>query len=161
MRDEIIEAEEDDNVFSLFTYQDDDVPFGYFLGMGQEYKISEILIDKEFSNTLITGFTETCLLMGETYDEASAFLDQLLSLYDAEVGTIAEFPCRLSKGGVGVGEPSTALCEVRKKLLGGRRLHFIFKSGNRQAEAFLDKSVVKELRMGLRLDKKLHKNRHQ
>lgn len=156
LRNEIIEVEDDDNEFAIFTYEDGEVSFGYFMSMGREYKISELLIDREFSNTLITGFTESCLILGSTYDEAYATLDSLLALYDEEVGTTTEFPCRLSKGAEGVGDLSTATCVVRKKTFGGKRLLFTFISGNRQAEAYLDKSVVKELRMGMRLDRKLH-----
>ena len=157
IRMEIIEVEDDDNDFSIFTYLDPNGTEAYYMSMGQEYKISEIMIDREFSNTLITGFTESCLILGSTYDEAYATLDALLALYDEEVGTLREFPCRLSSGAEELGDPSTATCMVVKKFLGGKRLGFTFISGNRQAEAFLSKSVVKELRMGMRMDKKLHK----
>lgn len=159
MRMEIVEVEDDDNEFAIFTYRDADDTEAYYMSMGQEYKISELLIDREFTNTIITGFTESCLVLGNTYDDAYAMLDKLLSLFDEEVGSMFEFPYRLSTGADKLGDSATCVCMVQKKSFGGKRLAFTFISGNRQAEAYLSKSLIKELRMGMRLDKKLHKNR--
>ncbi|MBO7417628.1 MAG: hypothetical protein J6U14_01640 [Bacteroidaceae bacterium] len=160
MRMEIVEVDEDDNDFSVFTYPDENGSKCFYMSMGREYKISELILDSPEGSAVLSGLRETCLVLGETFDEAYDKLDEILKLYDEEVGTVVEFPCRLSTGSEVLGEPSTAYCMVTKKTLGGKRLSFTFRSGNRQAQANLSKSVVKELRMGMKFDKKLHKNRY-
>ena len=60
-----------------------------------------------------------------------------------------------------LGEPNTSLCIVKKKPFGGKRLMFVFDRGKHEAHAYLNKSTVKELRTGLKIDKKLHPKHHR
>jgi hypothetical protein len=50
---------------------------------------------------------------------------------------------------------------VDKKPLGGKRLKFFFTSGKHETHAYLNKAVVKELRSGMKVDKKLHPKQHR
>ena len=43
----------------------------------------------------------------------------------------------------------------------GKRLQFLFPSGEHQARCYLPKSVLKELRMNFKLDIKLHPKQHR
>jgi hypothetical protein len=50
---------------------------------------------------------------------------------------------------------------VDKKPLGGKRLMFVFTNGNHKAHAYITKTVVKEMRAELKIDKKLHPKQHR
>lgn len=156
MKMEIVEIDQDDNEYSIFTYKDPDGTFGYYLSVGHVFEILEI-----FSDDLSSSFghvDETALVMGETMDDAFAFLDSLLALLEEAPGTTAEFPCRLTTGADQLFVPSTALAVVVKRFLQAKRLSFHFESGGHTAEVDLPKSVVKTLRWDLNLYRKLHPN---
>lgn len=162
MRMEVAEAETTNSSFTIFTYKDsdDDSSFGYYLGLGREFHLSEITETTDIVGDL-NLLSETCICLGSTYDEAYATLDSILVLYDRDVDTAVRFPARAATGGERLGKPSTATCVVKKKPLLGKRLLFQFVSGRHQAETYLSKTVVKELRMGMKFDKKLHPKQHR
>ena len=157
MRMEIAEVEDDDNDFTLFTYKDKDGTVGYYLGLGRVFRVLDVLFDGEL-NSSFDHVDEVCLCLGGTADQALASLDLLLSFYDEDVNTIAEFPARMSTGAERLGQPTIINCVVKKKFLKGKYLQFNFVSGKHSAEADLEKSTVKFLRKMLQLDSKRHKN---
>ena len=154
VRMEIVEIEQNDNEFSIFTYKDEGGTPAYYLSLCRNTDILGLISDS--SETSFGIFSETCLLMGETAEEALAFLDSLLELCDEAVGTNAEFAGRKTFGGEKLGEPTTATAVVTKRFLQSKRLCFYFTSGKRSSEADLKKSTIKMLRMNLKLDRKLH-----
>jgi hypothetical protein len=157
MRMEFIEVGQDDNEFSIFSYKDDDGTIGYYLSLGTNYNLLGIFTDDD-SNFSLSHFDETCITLGSTPEEANKTLDILLALEDGELGTMAEFPCRMSMGAERLGGSSTAICYVTKRLLQSKRLVFHFTSGGRTAETDLTKSALKSLISGFRLGLKLHPN---
>ena len=157
MRMEIVEAEQDDNEFALFTYKDEDGTMGYYLGLGRELRISD-LFDVQILGGSLSHIDEVCLSLGKTSDEALEMINTLISLYDKDTGTLIELPARLSTGADRLGDPTTINCIVKKKLLGGKFLQFHFTSGKHSAETNLSKSTLKFLRKGLELHIKRHKN---
>lgn len=156
MRMEIAEVEDDDNEFSLFTYKDKDGTEGYYLSLGRVFRILDILFDGDLNNSF-DHVDEVCLCLGGTADQALVSLDYLLSFYDEDVNTIAEFPARMSTGAERLGELTIINCVVKKKFLKGKYLQFNFVSGKHSAEADLSKSTVKFLKKALELDMKRHK----
>lgn len=158
MRMEIVEIEQDDNEYSIFTYKDDDGTFGYYLSLGHVYRLLEVTRNDETDFTL-DHVNETCLWLGADAEEASATIETLLELFDAPLATIKEFPCRLSTGAERLGESSIASCSVVKRLLQGKRLCFMFQSGGHTVQADLTKSALKSLRVSFNLHKKMHKDK--
>ncbi|MBR5654028.1 MAG: hypothetical protein IKX22_08090 [Prevotella sp.] len=155
MRMEIAESEGDKTEFSIFSYKDEDGTFGYYLGLGRVLHILPLFRD-DITDASFDDIKETCIWLGATTDEAFATIDTILDLYDKDVDTSMEFQGRMATGSERLGEPSTSTCIVKKKTLGGKRLQFLFTSGERQAEVYLNKSVVKELRWDFKADIKLH-----
>lgn len=155
IRNEITEAGEDDNEYSIFTYKDEDGTFGYYLSLGRVYNILEVYreSDRDFS---IDHIDETCLYMGANLDDAFACLESLLNLLEEDLGTTREFPCRLTNGGLRLTDHCTATCIVVKRFLQRRRLCFHFPVGHRTAEVDLTRSAIKSLRWNLDLAKKMH-----
>ena len=160
MRMEVAEAETDNSEYSIFTYKDDDETFGYYLGLGRVINYVSIFRD-DVTDMSFEDIKETCICLGSTYDEAMATLGDILDLFNKDVETVVEFKGRAATGADRLGEPNTSTCIVQKKLLGGKRLLFQFTCGKRQAQTYLTKSVVKELRLGLKMDKKLHPKQHR
>ena len=160
MRMECAESETDNSEYSIFTYKDDDETFGYYLGLGRVINYVSIFRD-DITDMSFSDIKETCIWLGTTYDEALATLGDILDLYSKDVDTTVEFRGRAATGSDRLGEPNTSTCIVQKKPLGGKRLLFQFTCGKRQAQTYLSKSVVKELRMGLKIDKKLHPKQHR
>jgi hypothetical protein len=155
VRYEVTEVSANDAFYSIFTYVDDEGTFGYYLSLGR--------VDEKFSIASVRGtfsysdFDETCLCLGATRAEAFASLDTLLALYDREAGTAIALPARMATGNLKLGQYVDITCEVHKKVFGGKRLWFYFPSGDgKVGEAYLNKSGVKQLRWGLKVDKKLH-----
>ena len=157
MRMEIAEVEEDDNEFSIFTYKDKDGTYGYYMSLGRVFRIMDLLFDGE-TNTSFDHVDEVCLCLGGTAEQALTSLDLLLSYFDEDVNTIAEFPARMSTGAERLGDLTIIHCVVKKKFLKGKYLQFNFVSGKHSAEADLSKSTVKFLKKALEFDMKRHKN---
>ena len=158
MRMEVAEAETDKGEYSIFTYKDDDESFGYYMSLG---RVSQFLGADEILGMQVDNIKETCIWLGATYDEANATLGTILDLFDKDVETTTEFKGRAVTSGERLGEPSISTCMVDKKPLGGKRLMFVFTSGNHKAHTYLSKTIVKELRMELKMDKKLHPKQHR
>lgn len=157
MRIEITEVEDNDNEFVIFTYKDEDGTLGYYLGLGHEFKISEVF-DVEILGGSLSHIDEVCLKLGETADDALASLDGLLAMADKDVNTYVELPARLTTGAGKLAGTTTITCIVRKKFIGGKYLQFQFESGKHTAEANLSKSSIKFLRKSLEIYMKRHKN---
>ena len=155
IRMEIAEDEEDDNVFSIFTYKDEDGTMGYYLGLGNEFNISEAF-DIEILGGSLSHIDEVCLKLGETADEALVALDGLLALLDKDVNTFVDLPARLTTGAESLSGPTTITCTVRKKLIGGKYLQFCF-LGEQLSEVNLSKSSIKFLKKALQIDMKRSK----
>ena len=156
LKSDLAEVEQDDHQYSIFTYKDPDGNFGYYMSVGRAFDLLEIFSDD--SNTSFSLVDETCLEMGETFEDALAFLDNLLTLLEEAPGTTAEFPCRMTTGLDQMFVPSTAHAVVVKRFLQAKRLCFHFVSGHHTAEADVTKSAVKSLRWNLNLYRKLHPN---
>lgn len=155
IRMEVTEAGEDDErEYSIFTYKDEDGTFGYYLSLGREFKLLEILSDD--SSSSLSHLDEACLWLGKTADEAAATLDSFLDLLDEPVGTVKEFPCRLTNGAEKLTDHSTAVCFIVKRFLQGKRLCFHFTAGRHTGEVDLTKSAIKSLRWSFNLARKIH-----
>ena len=97
MRMELAEITENDDQFSIFKYKDEDGSVAYYLSVGREFNVVEAVFG-DVSNISLGHVDETVLCLGKTYDEAQAFLESMLALFDKEPGTSMEFPARLSVG---------------------------------------------------------------
>ena len=157
LRVEVAESETDRGSYSIFTYRDEDGILGYYLSLG---RTSNFLGADVFLGMNVKNFSETTIWLGGTTDEALATIDSILDLFDKDIDTTAEFQGRAATGGDKLGDPNTTQCVVVKKSLGGKRLKFSFTNGEHEAEAYLAKSTVKELRMNFKMDLKLHPKRH-
>ena len=154
MRYEAIEVEENDEQYSIFEYKDEDGTYGVYMSLGHAFPILEIL--GENSSASLSHIEETCLYIGNSYDEVIPFLDNLLALVDQEQGSTAKFPCRLSSGSGRLTESSTATCMVVNRFLQTKRLSFIFSSGGHTSQADLTKSTIKSLRTSFAIYNRLH-----
>lgn len=160
IRLEVAEAEQDNAQYSIFIYKDDDGTVGYYLGLGGSNGVFAITKNDNVTFS-IQDVRETCIWLGATTEEVFASIETLLALYDKEAGTVVEFRGRTTNGADRLANPNSTTCEVKKRLLGGKRLLFIFTSGRYQCGVYLTKGVVKQLRFGLKasmkLDPKLHR----
>lgn len=154
VRYESTEITNNEEVYSIFSYTDDDGTYGYYLSVAHESEILSVVTPKTRSSLSI--FDEACIWLGADREEAVATLDSILVLFDKDAGTVVEMNARMATGGERLGKDITVICEVTKKLLGGKRLWFYFPSGKREGETYMNKSTVKQLRWGMKVDKKLH-----
>lgn len=153
MKLEIVETDDNDSQFSIFTYQEKGGPVSYYMGIGREFEASEVFGFEIFGGSL-SHIDESAIYLGATAEEALASLDALFDLFDKDVDFKTEFPGRLTTGSGQLGDPTTIGCVVMKKLLKGKFLRFYFVSGKHNAEADLGKSSLKFLRKGLERDMK-------
>lgn len=160
MRVEVTEVETDNGEYSIFTYKDTDEndSFCYYLSLG---RVTDFLGASEILGVEIKNIHEVTICLGATTDEALATIGSILDLYDKDVDTMVEFQGRAATSGFQLGGAVAVTCTVVKKMLGGKRLQFLFPSGKRQARAYLSKSTLKELRTGFKFDIKLHPKRHR
>lgn len=160
MRIEVAEAETENGEYSIFTYKDTDADdsFGYYLSLG---RVADFLGADEILGFEVQNIHEVTVCLGATTDEALATIDAILDLYDKDLETTVEFHGRAATNGFKLGEPVITTCTVVKKLLGGKRLQFLFPEGKRQARAYLSKSMLKTLRANLKIDIKLHPKQHR
>lgn len=160
MRVEVAEAETDHGEYSIFTYKDsnEDDSFGYYLSLG---RVADFLGADEILGMEVQNIHEVTIRLGATTDEALATIGSILDLYDKDVDTTMEFQGRAATNGFQLGEPVTTTCTVVKKMLGGKRLQFLFPEGKRQGRAYLSKSTLKELRTNFKIDIKLHPKQHR
>jgi hypothetical protein len=160
MRVEVAETETDHGEYTIFTYKDtdDDDSFGYYLSLG---RVTDFLGADEILGMEVKNFHEVTICLGSNTNEALATIGAILDLYDKEVDTTVEFQGRAATNGFKLGEPVTTSCMVVKKILGGKRLQFLFPEGKRQGRVYLTKSVLKELRTNFKFDIKLHPKQHR
>ena len=160
MRVEIAEAETDNGEYSIFTYKDtdEDDSFGYYLSLG---RVTDFLGADEFLGMEVKNNHEVTIRLGSNTDEVLATIGTILDLFDKDVDTSVEFQGRAATNGFKLGESVTTTCTVVKKLLGGKRLQFLFPEGKKQARAYLSKSTLKELRSEFKIDIKLHPKKHR
>ena len=111
---ECVEVERNDKHFEVFQYRVADSLQGYFLGLDTPDRIPGSLITFDM-------FTEVCVYLGATLDEAQAVLEEIRLFFDEEVGTSRVFSARMALG-VDLTDMSTSTCTVQKRLLGGHRL---------------------------------------
>jgi len=156
MRMEIIEVGQDDNEYSIFQYKDPDGTTGYYMSLGHVTELLSLVRD-DITDASFNHISEVCLPLGSTKEDVLANLDKLLELFNQDKGTTAELACRLSTGSDRLGDESTATYTVVKRFLQGKRLSFQFTSGRRTAQADLTKSVVKQLKFGVKIDRKMSK----
>lgn len=157
VRYESTEISVNDEVYTVFSYTDDDGSFGYYLSIAH---VDEILsVSTPRSSASISNIYEACLWLGNSRDEALHFLDEMLSLFEQEAGTVREMPARMTTLSDRLGDDIQLVCEVKKKLLGGKRLLLYFPVGRYEGQTYLNKSTVKQLRWGLKMDQKLHPNK--
>lgn len=155
MRMEVAELELDNNEYSIFQYKDPDGTTAYYLSLGNVFHILEFFRD-DITDMAIDHFDEACLVIGNTQEEAIAFLDGLLELLNEKIGTTKEFKYRKTNGAERLTDTDVSTCTVTKRFLQSKRLSFQFVSGNRTVETDLKKSTIKNLRLSVRINKKLH-----
>lgn len=160
MRVEIGSTERDRAEYSVFTYQDDEETFGYYLSVGRVTHILGILRD-DIETDDFDKVKETCIYLGSTYDEAYEVLGDMLNLYDKDVDTSVEYKSREAARGNRLGDTTSSTCIVKKKPLAGKQLMFLFAGGKRETHAWVPKQVIKELRWSLKTDKKIHPQHHR
>lgn len=160
MRFEVTETEFDDDEYTIFTYKDSeaDDSFGYYLSLG---RVTKFLGADEILNIEVYNIYEVAIWLGATSDEALATIGSMIDLYDKDVNTAVEFSGRASTNNFKLGETVTATCVVGKKLLGGKRLEFLFPVDKYQAVCYVPKSVLKDLRNNFKIDIKLHPSQHR
>jgi hypothetical protein len=154
MRMEVIEVGQDDNEYSIFQYKDPEGTTGYYLSLGHVTELLSMVRD-DITDASFSHISEVCLPLGSTKEDVLTNLDKLLELFNQDKGTTAELACRLATGSERLGDESTATYTVVKRFLQGKRLSFQFTSGRRTAQADLTKSVVKQLKFGVKLDRKM------
>jgi len=155
MRMEIAELELDDNEYSVFQYKDPDGTTAYYLSLGNVFHILGFFRD-DITDMAIDHFDEACLVMGKTQEEAVAFMDELLEFLNEKIGTKKEFQYRKTNGADLLTDTDISTCTVTKRFLQSKRLSFQFVSGKRTVETDLKKSTIKNLRLNIKINKKLH-----
>jgi len=159
MRMEIVESDNENNQYSIFRYKDNNGDTGYYMSVGYKIELLSLVRD-DITDTSISHMDEVCFPMGNTREQVTEKLDSFMELLGKPAGTTVEFPCRINNGADGLGEESTATCIVTKRFLQGKRLCFHFTSGKRNADADLTKSAIKSMRLGVKLDIKLHPDKN-
>ena len=160
MRVEVAEAETDHGEYTIFTYKDTDADdsFGYYLSLG---RVADFLGADEILGMEVKNIHEVTIHLGSNTQEAMATISSILDLFDKDIDTTVEFQGRAATSGFSLGEPVTTTCTVVKKIIGGKRLQFLFPEGKHQARAYLSKTVLKELRTNFKIDIKLHPKQHR
>ena len=156
MRMEITTVEHDNDVYELFSYKDADGTLGYYLSLGRETRLLEVENETKGRSTSFGHLDETCIWLGADRQETMAALENLLALFDKELGTVARFSGRTITGGERLGQTSSVDCMLVKRLLTGKRLAFQLVNGRFTGEVLLPRSAVKQLIWGLKMDERLH-----
>ena len=147
---ECAETERDDRHFEVFLYRAQDSLQGYYLGLDTPDRIPGSLITFD-------RFTEVCVYLGETLEEAELALLEMKELIDAEVGPMKDYKARMALG-VDLNEMSTATCMVQKRFLCGHRLCFRFDHAGYTTENFVRKGDLRSLLFSLGVYRKLNPN---
>jgi hypothetical protein len=148
----------DEEQYTIFSYLDESGVYGYYLSLA--HNDDKLTFFTEGTSTSIGVVDEVGMWLGADREAAFAMMDTLLALFDREEGTTVNFAGRAVSGGERLGVQADINCVVKKKLLGGKRLWFYFDEGARhRGEVYLSKTAVKQLRWGLKMDRKLHPNK--
>lgn len=145
---------DDQGVFSVFKYKDSDDVTAYYMSVAYKINILGIFRD-DITDMSLDHIDETCICIGDTADEAMAFMEDLLALLDEDPGTTTEFKCRKTNGAERLTDYSTATCIVVKRLF-AKRLNFVFESGRRTADTDMNKAAIKALISSMKFYSKLH-----
>ena len=140
-RVEVASAEDDGNLFTVFTFKDADGTQGYYLGLGTPNDIPGTVI-------VFDDVAETCIFLGETLAEAAKTMDDILALYGQGAGTTASFTARMGVGPM-VLEKGIATAVVKNRFLAGKRLSFFYTSSRYTTETYLRKAAAKKLAAAL------------
>ena len=140
-RVELARAEDDGNLFTVFTFKDADGTQGYYLGLGTPNDIPGTVI-------VFDDVAETCIFLGETLAEAAKTMDDILALYGQGAGTTASFTARMGVGPM-VLEKGIATAVVKNRFLAGKRLSFFYTSSRYTTETYLRKATAKKLAAAL------------
>ena len=140
-RVELARAEDDGNLFTVFTFKDADGTQGYYLGLGTPNDIPGTVI-------VFDDVAETCIFLGETLAEAAKTMDDILALYGQGAGTTASFTARMGVGPM-VLEKGIATAVVKNRFLAGKRLSFFYTSSRYTTETYLRKAAAKKLAAAL------------
>ncbi|MBQ1635729.1 MAG: hypothetical protein II102_03890, partial [Bacteroidales bacterium] len=140
-RVELARAEDDGNLFTVFTFKDADGTQGYYLGLGTPNDIPGTVI-------VFDDVAETCIFLGETLAEAAKTMDDILALYGQGAGTTANFTARMGVGPM-VLEKGIATAVVKNRFLAGKRLSFFYTSSRYTTETSLRKPAAKKLAAAL------------
>lgn len=148
----------DEEKYTVFSYLDEAGEYGYYLSLAHEQDLLSVVSGATSASFGVED--EVCLWLGGDREAAIAMLDTMLTYYDRDAGSTIELPARMATGSERLGAKVSVNCVVKKKLLGGKRLYFLFEGiRGRQGEVYLSKSSVKQLRWGLKVDRKLHPNK--
>lgn len=154
MRDDVASFEQDDNVYQLFKYTENEGSLSYYLSVGRVTKLLEMVRD-DIESASFDHIDEVCLYMGQTPNEVFASLDTLQAYFDKKPGFTVEYPCRNTYGAEALAEDTAATCVVTKRFLQGKRLCFHYNTGRRTAEVDLTKTAVKALRSEYQFHRKI------
>ena len=162
MRVEIVEladGNQDKFQYSIFQYKEENGNIGFYMSLGHKTELLSIIRD-DITDTSISHTDEMCLPLGTTTEEIFDKLESMLDLLQKPNGTTVEFPCKINNGADRLGEDGKATCIVTKRFLQSKRLCFNFESGRRTARTDLTKSALKRLRLGVKMDIKLHPRKY-
>lgn len=152
MRMEICQVsfEDENKEFTLFSYRDDELNYGYYWGLGRCDHIPGSIITFD-------QITETCLYMGQTLAEAKDRLEFLLAMFNNKVTEGVEMPARR---GIGERLEENALSIIRyeKGLWGDKRLVAEFPYNDHINETYISKRAIKSTLSSLKFYMKIHPN---
>ena len=150
---EIVELEQNDNVFSVFRYRDATGSPAFYMSLGHQYEYAALFPD-EAGEISFTHYDEVCLEMGATADDALEFLNRLILFADEEPGVSMEFKARHTNAGEKLTEATVVTGVVNKQLL-GRSIDFTFRTDKYAATASIGKNGLKSLRASFKITRKI------
>ena len=145
-RMKILEVEEYNNDYSVFTYKDYYGSRDYYLSLGHIYNYMQT--SREFMNELVS---EICIYLGVTTDEAIDSIGYLLGLFGSEPGTTTMFRCRVATDSDKLSDYKNIKCMVVKRRIQGKCLSFQYETDKGIVETYMTKSSLKMLRKGLKI----------
>lgn len=150
VRWEIVTTDFNESQYQLFSFEDKDGTFGYYLSLGPASAIPGTFI-------VFDQIRETCLYMGTTLDEVKENLQSLIEFFNYEAGTTREFPARIGIVNTLQTEQRPAVAVVQKRLF-GKRLVFTQENEKYSTQTYLRKGAVKSVLTSLKIFMKMHPN---
>ena len=127
MKLEIVETDDNDSQFSVFTYQEEKGgPVVYYLGIGREFEASEVFGFEIFGGSL-SHIDESAVYLGATADEALASLDALFNLFDKDVDFQDRIPWPLNNWLRTTGRPHHGCLRGEEEIPLGQILEVLFR----------------------------------